>query len=445
MNPNITELEKKELQLLIEELERIQDWGSIEQWKNRNFIFLSDAIFDKTKMRISLSTLKRICGKIDSIYLPNVSTLDVIAQYLDFKDWASFIQHKKRENTLIVTKIKETTNHGNAKFRIKKPVFFYSTGGLLILFTSLYFLMKEQKPKASSVLANFEFTCINPIGTTPHNIVFHYDLKNVNDAHPLVLRYIGMGTLFDSFAIAGRTMKSPIFNYKSEIPGVYTMQLSYNQNVLKEFNITTESPGFCLLIDSPRNGRYSIILPEKDIVKNGVLGLSSKDIEAMGHPPLQTNPSYLLVKDSINKQCTDGVDISLKIKNDSYAGNDICNRCYITVLGKNHYFAFGIANKGCGSTIKIYYPPNNEFISGQTTDLTNLEINLKEWTDIRISHKSNDFKVFINSNLAFEKSVNERMDFAGLKIKFHGYGLIDDVSISDTRGKLIYTNNFDSK
>lgn len=45
----------------------------------------------KTKQRISTNTIKRLYGKIKSAQTPRLSTLDIIANYLNYENWDKYV------------------------------------------------------------------------------------------------------------------------------------------------------------------------------------------------------------------------------------------------------------------------------------------------------------------------------------------------------------------
>lgn len=59
----------------------------------RDYEVLSARIFEKTRQRLSVSTLKRFWGYVDKDYdgsKARLSTLDILAEYVGFQDWPSF-------------------------------------------------------------------------------------------------------------------------------------------------------------------------------------------------------------------------------------------------------------------------------------------------------------------------------------------------------------------
>ena len=55
-----------------------------------DFTALSEDVFDKTRERVSVNTMKRLFGIIGPEVEPRQSTLDILARYLGEDDWAAF-------------------------------------------------------------------------------------------------------------------------------------------------------------------------------------------------------------------------------------------------------------------------------------------------------------------------------------------------------------------
>ena len=65
-------------------------WGDSDLWTNRDFLDLSEMIFDQTGISLSHVTLKRIWGKVRYESLPHTSTLNTIVQFLGYRNWREF-------------------------------------------------------------------------------------------------------------------------------------------------------------------------------------------------------------------------------------------------------------------------------------------------------------------------------------------------------------------
>ena len=78
----------------------------------KDFSFLSERIFDKLHEHISPTTLKRLWGYLhDTSSTPRPSTLDLLAQYIDYPDFDTFATSV---NTTVATTVVPTTSPGDA-------------------------------------------------------------------------------------------------------------------------------------------------------------------------------------------------------------------------------------------------------------------------------------------------------------------------------------------
>ncbi|NJK97467.1 MAG: hypothetical protein HC905_23470 [Bacteroidales bacterium] len=89
-------------------------WGACENWTHTHFVDLSRQIFEKSGVLVSVSSLKRIFGKIASQHEPQRETRNALAKFLDYDDWDDFtaknplifddqkINKKKSYKTLLI-------------------------------------------------------------------------------------------------------------------------------------------------------------------------------------------------------------------------------------------------------------------------------------------------------------------------------------------------------
>ena len=69
----------------------------------KDFDNLSEDIFQKTHKHVSNSTLKRLWGYLGSLSVPRQSTLDILAQFIDYTDYESFCQIQGAKETAQVS------------------------------------------------------------------------------------------------------------------------------------------------------------------------------------------------------------------------------------------------------------------------------------------------------------------------------------------------------
>src|SRR6185436_6193715 len=74
-------------------LQRIEaklGWGNSSDWTNYDFSKLSDDVHSRTHVRLSITTLKRIWGKVKYENAPTLTTLSTLAQFAGYEDWRDF-------------------------------------------------------------------------------------------------------------------------------------------------------------------------------------------------------------------------------------------------------------------------------------------------------------------------------------------------------------------
>src|SRR5687768_8590072 len=88
--------------------------------KQRELEYLGNLIEEKSKIKLSISTLKRL-WRTDLNQLPHPSTLDALVSILDFSDWQDF--KKQNATTAIPEFVQPRTDIGSEKKIRKVPAF----------------------------------------------------------------------------------------------------------------------------------------------------------------------------------------------------------------------------------------------------------------------------------------------------------------------------------
>ncbi len=92
------EQQQNDQQRLIRLREKIEDATNRKPKTPRDFDILSEQIFEKTHERLSATTLKRVWGYLVATSTPRVSTLDILAQFIDYRDWDDFCRQEMSNN-----------------------------------------------------------------------------------------------------------------------------------------------------------------------------------------------------------------------------------------------------------------------------------------------------------------------------------------------------------
>ena len=63
-----------------------------------DFVFLSGAVFERTRETMSPTTLKRLWGYIDGADQTRNSTLEILSRFLGFEGWEQFVEEIGKDN-----------------------------------------------------------------------------------------------------------------------------------------------------------------------------------------------------------------------------------------------------------------------------------------------------------------------------------------------------------
>ncbi len=91
-------VEREHLRRYANQLEQKLGWGPVADWGQRDFVQLSDLIFQTAKINVSVTTLKRILGRVEYKGLPYTATLNALAQVLGYSDWLAFKMGKSEQS-----------------------------------------------------------------------------------------------------------------------------------------------------------------------------------------------------------------------------------------------------------------------------------------------------------------------------------------------------------
>ena len=105
-------------EMLITQLRRkVEETFGQEIKTPKDFENLSQAVGDITKNYISATTLKRMWGYLTEPVTPRRTTLDVLAQYVGYKDWDAFTQEETvTPSYSSATPVRSVTKNGSSRF-----------------------------------------------------------------------------------------------------------------------------------------------------------------------------------------------------------------------------------------------------------------------------------------------------------------------------------------
>ncbi len=149
-------------------------WGDSALWQNQDFEALSEEIFVKTKVNLSTTTLKRLWGKATYNSNPNLTTLNVLSQFVGYENWRAFTSNGFQPMETIMEE-----NRIAPQIASRKKYLIWIGACLLIIAVGLavWSFTKKQKTLA---FGNIQFASSPVTKGLPNSVIFKYDATDSN-------------------------------------------------------------------------------------------------------------------------------------------------------------------------------------------------------------------------------------------------------------------------
>ncbi len=426
-------LEKDYLQLCKQFIESGLDLGDSGKWVQQDYEYLSNLIFDKTGIQLSISTLKRIwIYKTDTI--PNISTLNALSRFLDYKDWYDF---KRNNNERVIGTRLNLTVGGTAVEKRRKRLFFFLA--LSILMAVEIILILNPFPLSQNIRDISPDNIIFELGEkivpeVPNTVIFHYDLS---------------GTGYDSAFIQqdwDPARKVKVFSSKKYLanvyhyPGYFEASLIIGNSIVKKIPVFIRTDGWVPVIMTERF-QVKPMYVDKSLITARNLHILQDDIKELG---IDVTKDYFINYFNIpdlGNISSDSLTFISEIKNNESEGGSPSQYSEIILKFKHGRLLTPVCKTGYTSSLDLQYSDN--YLDGSVNDFTSLGTDLSDWTNIRIEVRNRLVQVFIEGEKVFEMVYDDPMgDLVGLQYCFNGCGEVRKSEIYDSSGKLIYSDYF---
>ena len=425
-------IEDKELvQRCLFELKKQMGYAEDNRLSQRDIEYLSEAIEAKTKILISLSTLKRILnGQFDR--LPQTSTLNALTIFIGYTGWHDFKTQKLLENPISVT----NTETYHPPIKTAKPRSNIWIGaGLGILIIVIAFLLKTPLLGSQNNPDNIQFSARQTSSQNiPNSVVFNYNVDKVAaDSFHFQQSWneqTKVGILKNSHTLTD-------IYYE---PGYHKAKLMANGKVLKEIGVNiTAKDWFCYSKAHFREVKPKYFI-KGNAIHDGVLGITDEAIEE-NSIDFQKDQIYFYTF------CPKLMDVGgdnfkykarfrlRKIK------NTLCPWIMTEVFCENSFMYFTNTSPGCISEINAKI--SDKDLSGKTTDLSPFGCDLTQWQDLEIQVVNKQVTVYLGNKKIFEKPYEQSLGLiAGIGFTSNGICEVDKVSLEDLKGRVIYGSEF---
>lgn len=427
-------------------IEEVIHCGSSSEWTQRDFDYLSKSIFEKTKINLSISTLKRL-WKNASQHAPHHSTLDALARYLDYDNWGDFriknIQHIQNGETNIRSGNGIKTKNGVTNKWARIFLRFLLIVGIVFLLSVPAIWVRNLKlvqPQRFSendtgIVFNYKQ---NVPSDLPNTVVFYYDISQA---------------VFDSAFIQqdwDYRRRMPVLKENRYLtsqyfyPGFFEAKLILNDRLVRQQNIFVTTNDWLGLVRFERYGNtMPVYLKDENLKISGNLYVST-DMLRKYAVNLNTDYfiSYYNVRD-FGEVYADNFILKASIKNNILEGGKTCQYSEMVVKFDKGRILIPFSDPGCTSLLNVSIGEN--YVSGRDNDLSAFGCDLSGWQDITLEVKEKNVKVFINGKEIFSTSFTSNMGkLHGLHFLFHGCGAVDNIQLFNADNQLVYRDSFEN-
>lgn len=404
------------LEQCLKQIEKKLGWGPHTDWTNYDFEKLSDAISEATGITLSISTLKRVWGKVAYRNVPALNTLNTLARFAGFEDWRSLKQnHHMSAQRLVNEAVAPATS-------IKRRSLVWVLG-LLPLVAAIYFLTSLKKHVAQPGPGDFSFSA-NKMVTSglPNSVVFNYDAT---------------AALTDSVYIAqtwdinrkklvpkDKHAHSAIYYY----PGYFRTKLVADGQVMRTHDLLVGTKGWLALIEQ---NPIPLYFKENEFNKGDHLEVSRATLESYNLPLHPQAPllRYFYLKE-MGSLMNDNFVFETTVKNDFDEGTAACQYMQVLIQCKDDIIIIPLSSIACVGDLYLY--ACGKGLSSKDTDLSGLGCNMREWNKLKVQTVNRQMTVSLNDRVACSFTFpNDPTGIVGVQYRFVGPGAVKDTKFSN--------------
>lgn len=404
--------------------------------KQRDLAYLGDLIEEKSRVRLSISTLKRL-WRNDLQQIPHPSTLDALVSILDFKDWQDF----KKQNA---GNIRSSSNQDLVQKpqRWIKPLPL-AAAVFAVLLVSGFFILQgfNKKEKGVVVKGSVEFTADKTVSFgVPNTVKFHYDLSNV-EADSFFIQ--------QSWNPRDKTQIDPNNNYYSAIyftPGFHFARIMANDSILKFVNVHIKTQGWMPLVKYEIRDNKHMYLDAKAILSDGII---RTNYDILRQANVDMSKDFLLRYYNIRDFegiTSNNFDLETRLKCDSLSfdgrtSNIACPFMEIMLITEENVFFIPLTTKGCVSELELRIGETSQ--EGRDNDLSALGVDPYDWQTLRIRNENKRTTIFLNDSAVHKLEYkNDFGKIKGIIYTFTGPGSVDFLRFRDLKGRTVYGDEF---
>lgn len=423
-------MESDLIKKLLNDVELKLDWDDSNLWTTHDFEELSEKILRKTTINLSVTTLKRLWGKINYDSKPTITTLNTLAQFIDFENWRDYKQDVRLTNPKDKIFLKE-------RMSVKMKILF--TGlitVLLVVFIILFFKSdSENSRKFSSDQFSFNSKKVVPIGV-PNSVIFTYDATAASETDLVEFQQSWDERLRTTLKRDKKKYNS-IYYY----PGYFKAKLIVNDSIMKELGVLIKTDGWLTLAERDATKPPFYFNKEDAFSIDGVMTLPMDKILAKNvrREPTPMWTSHFNISDFENELLSDNFLFETEIRNDFTEIVGLCQYIHVVLYFEGAMLYLPFSFKGCVSNLSLY--DTNGIMD---VDVSALGFEPNQWMKLRVEVKNEKGKIYINDKLEYDFNFHFKTParFVGIKYNFQGTGSVKYTKLFNVDNIAIFDEDY---
>lgn len=411
-------------------IEKKLGWGNSSSWTKTDFEELSEIVQSETGVTLSVTTLKRVWGRVKYDNKPTVTTLNTLARFSGFKSWRTFVQHEMekqvlREPTPPINRIEKVVEQ-KTKRPIKRSVslsWILGIGIITLVFVTLFsfynFNNRGYRTSNPAIDASkFSFSA-NKIFSTgvPNSVVFDYDAT----ASPTDSVYI-----VQTWDIRRKTLVSKNDHHHSAIyyyPGYFNTKLIVDNTIVKRHDLQIATDGWLALAD---NDPVPIYFKKSDFVKDGMISVDKALLEKNNLSLLPHAPKIRFFNQGdLGNLMNDNFEFETTLKNEFREGDNACQYVEVLIQCKDDIIIIPLSAKACVGQIHLYVAGTE--VQSRYADLSKFGCDLSQWNTLKVTCQDKHMKLFVNNVEAYALIFPDNpTGIVGVQYRFNGVGAVKD-------------------
>jgi hypothetical protein len=413
----------------------IQDslgWGDPASWSNEDFDDLGERIFEKTSIRLSVSTLKRIWGKVKYDHSPTTATLNALSRYAGYTGWRDFQQQNNHvaAETPVPAPPAALANPSDRRrlsgLGVRPTARPRSFLAPLIIGTltlaALVSLLSARFVHNTAPAPALRFESRSTSDDLPNSVVFDYDATPLHPKDVMIQQ---------NWDMRRREKVDPNGNRHTSIyyyPGYFTAKLVVDGEIRKESEVFITTKGWKGIVG--HNPLPVYLSPEESRDDSGHLGITARTLAAKTGSAVfsDTYTTFANVR-PFPGLSGDHFSFSTTLRNTSTVEQCLCRNVRITILGKQSAIIIPLSDKGCIASLSVL--TGFGAISGKDHDLSAFGCDFNSWQQVICTENDNMLKVTVNGRQALVVPKAQSIgDIVGIRIVFEGTGAIREAVLS---------------